>query len=233
MLKEIHHRVKNNLQVISSLLSLQAEEIADEGIQRHLRESQNRIRSMAIIHQRLYRSSNLAEISIGGYADELCSQLARSYGLLGRETRIQVKAEEIVLSVDVAIPCGIILNELVSNALKYAFPPEQGGGTVTVTIRRAGEKVQMEIRDDGVGLPAEMDLRNADSLGLRLVTMLAEQIGATVDVAPAREGKDGSPGTAWTVEFREHGLEPAGRERGPVSPEKKAQTYGGDHAPHR
>ncbi len=201
MLKEIHHRVKNNLQVISSLLSLQAEHVQDEEIRRVLRDSQSRVRSMAIIHQRLYQSTNLAEINFAGYIQELCSQLLRTYGSSGRNVSLVAEADEIFLEVDKAIPCGIILNELVSNALKYAFPAG-GEGTVAVEFRQKESDIQLVVRDDGVGMPADLGPRAAESLGLRLVHMLTEQIGGTVNVG-ASDGPDGAKrGTRWEVRFR-------------------------------
>lgn len=201
MLKEIHHRVKNNLQVISSLLSLQSEHVNDDEVRRVLRDSQSRVRSMAIIHQRLYQSTNLAEINFAGYIGELCSQLLRTYGPSGRNIQLTTEADEIFLEVDKAIPCGIILNELVSNALKYAFPGEEDG-TVAVEFRQKGEEIHLVVRDDGVGMPPDLALRTAESLGLRLVNMLTEQIGGSVTVA-ANGGPDHAQrGTRWEVRFR-------------------------------
>lgn len=201
MLKEIHHRVKNNLQVISSLLSLQSEHVDDDEVRRVLRDSQSRVRSMAIIHQRLYQSTNLAEINFAGYIGELCSQLLRSYGSSGRNIKLTTEADEIFLEVDKAIPCGIILNELVSNALKYAFP-EGEEGTVAVEFHQEGEEISLVVRDDGVGMPPDLETRTAESLGLRLVNMLSEQIGGRVAVGAG--GRPGLPqrGTRWEMRFR-------------------------------
>jgi PAS domain S-box-containing protein len=200
LLKEIHHRVKNNLQVISSLLSLQSEHINDEEIRRALKESQNRVRSMAIIHQRLYQSGNLAEINFGGYIKELCSQLFRSYGASSRQINLSTTADEVALGVDKAIPCGIILNELVSNSLKYAFPNDQGG-TISVELRMREAAIELLVSDDGVGLPAGFDYRTAESLGLKLVHMLVEQIMGTLTQNAEHPAGMDRPGIRWTVTF--------------------------------
>jgi PAS domain S-box-containing protein len=201
MLKEIHHRVKNNLQVISSLLSLQSEHVPDERMRRVLRDSQSRVRSMAIIHQRLYQSTNLAEINFADYISELCAQLFRTYGALGRDIQLVTRADGIFLEVDKAIPCGIILNELVSNALKYAFPGD-GGGTVVVEFHQEGPEVRLVVSDDGIGMPEDLDVRSAESLGLRLVKMLTEQVAGTVSVGHGDSPEQTHRGTRWEVRFR-------------------------------
>jgi PAS domain S-box-containing protein len=201
MLKEIHHRVKNNLQVISSLLSLQSEHVQDDQVRRVLRDSQSRVRSMAIIHQRLYQSTNLAEINFAGYIEELCSQLFRTYGASGKNIQLVTEAEEISLEVDKAIPCGIILNELVSNALKYAFPAA-AEGTVGVEFREKGREIQLVVRDDGIGMPPDFQGRAAESLGLRLVNMLTEQLGGSVTVGNNNGSRQPNRGTRWEVRFR-------------------------------
>jgi len=201
LLKEIHHRVKNNLQVISSLLSLQAECLHDEGLKKILKESQNRVKSMAIIHQRLYQSSNLAEINFAGYIEELCSQLLRSYGAASRKISLRVQADDVALGVDRAIPCGIILNELVSNALKYAFPGDDGGA-LTVKLHAMEHTVELSVSDDGVGLPAGLDFRTNDSLGLKLVNMLVEQLGGTMTMGADEARPAPRRGTLCSLTFK-------------------------------
>jgi PAS domain S-box-containing protein len=200
LLKEIHHRVKNNLQVISSLLSLQTEHVPDERVRKILRDSQNRIRSMAIIHQRLYQSANLAEINFAGYIDELCAQLFRSYGAFEKKILLHTEAEDIFLSVDKAIPCGIIINELVSNALKYAFP-DGAEGRVTVEFTQETNGLCLVVSDDGVGLPGTYDLHAPESLGLRLVHLLVEQVGGSASVGEGSSGSPERPGTRWQIRF--------------------------------
>jgi PAS domain S-box-containing protein len=201
LLKEIHHRVKNNLQVISSLLSLQSEYLQDEGLRKALKESQNRVKSMAIIHQRLYQSGNLAEINFAGYIRELCSQLLRSYGAASRKISLDVQADEVALGVDRAIPCGIILNELISNALKYAFPGDDGG-TVTVRLHAREHAVELSVSDDGVGLPAGLDVRTNNSLGLKLVNMLAEQLGGAITMGADEKRPEPRRGTVCALTFK-------------------------------
>jgi PAS domain S-box-containing protein len=176
LLREIHHRVKNNLQVITSLLSLQGEYLKDEEMLKIMRESQHRVRSMALIHEKIYHSHNLAEVDFGDYTRELVSQLVRSYAASRESVQMHIRADSVSLGVDRAIPCGIVVNELVTNALKYAFP---GGrtGRIDVELRSVSAGlIRLTVRDDGVGFPAGFDAQNARTLGLTLVSMLAEQL---------------------------------------------------------
>jgi PAS domain S-box-containing protein len=176
LLKEIHHRVKNNLQVISSLLSLQAEYLTDERMLRIMRESQSRVKSMALVHEKLYQSHNLAEIDFGDYVRVLVMQLFRSYGVPQDSVQMVITADTVALGVDLAIPCGIIVNELVTNALKYAFPDGRDG-KVEVELRSIPPgMIRLAIRDNGVGLPQDMEFHTAGSLGLTLVRMLTDQV---------------------------------------------------------
>jgi PAS domain S-box-containing protein len=193
MLKEIHHRVKNNLQVISSLLALQANYIDDASVGGMLRDSQNRIRSMALIHERLYQSPDLASIDFGRYIKDLVAQLFRAYGLQSGTVTPEIQTDQVYLAVAVAIPCSLIVNELVSNALKHAFP---GGrpGTVRVLLHAIDNKLKLVVADDGVGLPAGFDIAGSQSLGLQLVVTLAEQLEGTL---VHRSG----PGTEFEIVF--------------------------------
>jgi len=192
LLKEIHHRVKNNLQVISSLLNLQAVGMKDERILELLRESQNRIRSMALIHERLYRSENLARINFGEYLRSLVGFLARSYNIPQVEVKIHVKS--ISLPVNTAIPCGLIVNELVSNALKYAFPGGlQGQVDVSLELKNETSGV-LTVADNGVGFPQEIDFRSTKTLGLQLINTLTLQINGTIELIRAR-------GTTFSITF--------------------------------
>jgi PAS domain S-box-containing protein len=174
LLKEIHHRVKNNLQITSSLLRLQAGKLADAGVRQLLRESQDRIRSMALVHDMLYRSQDLARVDFAEYVRTLVVQLFRSYNASGR-IRPVVELEPLVLGVDLAVPCGLIINELVANALKHAFPGERRG-EVRVRMTAANDRFTLSVRDDGVGLPPRIDYLDTETLGLQLVRMLTEQI---------------------------------------------------------
>lgn len=175
LLKEIHHRVKNNLQVTSSLLRLQAERVQDESARRALRESQGRIRSMALVHELLYRSKDLSSVDLGEYIRDLTRQLLRSHAVDPSVVRVESKLALVPLPIDIAVPCGLILNELVSNALKHAFP---GGrrGTIYIELQPGEAFNALVVRDDGVGMPADFDLSKALTLGMRLVRTLADQI---------------------------------------------------------
>ena len=196
LLKEIHHRVKNNLQVISSLLSLQSEYLKDAEMVKIFKESQNRVKSMALIHEKLYQSRNLAEIDFGDYLRELTTQLVRSYGIGTHGVQLNVNASRVLLAVDRAIPCGIVVNELVTNALKYAFPDGRSG-RIDVDLHPVGtDRVRLTVRDNGVGIPAHIDVTTSDSLGLTLVRMLAEQVQGEMTMQPH------GPGAEFMLTFR-------------------------------
>ena len=176
LLKEIHHRVKNNLQVISSLLALQAGSTDDEKTRALLTESRDRVRSMALIHEKLYPSGDEQGISFAGYVKDLAAHLRHSYAGNSESVELGIDVEEMTLSMDVSVPCGLIINELLSNSLKYAFP---GGrkGTISVSLHRVeGSMVTLTISDDGMGFPSEIDIRNPSTLGLRIVKILVEQL---------------------------------------------------------
>lgn len=197
MLREIHHRVKNNLQIVSSLLSLQAARVQDPNTVEMLRDSQNRVRSMAYIHERLYRSPDLARVNFADYARALAGHLLNSYQSPDSETvsvRVDI-GDDARLSVDTAIPCGLIVNELVSNALKHAFPPAwKTPGVITIAMRQTSNECTLTVRDNGVGLPVDVDFRHARSLGLELVAILAQQLGGVADI-------DRRSGTVFTIRF--------------------------------
>jgi PAS domain S-box-containing protein len=192
LLKEIHHRVKNNLQITSSLLRLQAGKVADTGVRQLLRESQDRIRSMALVHDMLYRSQDLARVDFPEYVKTLVTQLVRSYNAGGR-IRSTVELEPIVFGVDLAVPCGLIINELVANALKHAFPADRKG-ELRVRMSAAPDRYTLSVRDDGAGFPPKLDYLQTDTLGLQLVRMLTEQIGGHLRL-------DTRGGTEFVVEF--------------------------------
>jgi two-component sensor histidine kinase len=192
LLREVHHRVKNNLQVITSLLNLQAAGIHDPEVLTMLQESQNRVRSMALVHDRLHRSSNHVSIDFGEYIRTMASQLMRSYGKGG--VGVSVDVSPIALGIDTAIPCGLLLNELLSNAVRHAFPDGQTG-TITIGLTRSSDThLTLTVADDGVGLPSGMNWRNAQSMGLTLIVGLTQQLGGTIDATSAK-------GTRFTVTF--------------------------------
>ena len=180
LLKEVHHRVKNNLQVISSLLNLQAAEVSDTKTIEALTESQNRVRSMALIHEKLYQSNDLARIDFAGYLESLVSSLSQTYRVNSKKVSLKVHSDNITLNIDSAIPCGLIINELVSNSLKYAFPADSSGKVEIICKRSQGNRCTLIVADDGVGLPAGFNFDESSSLGLKLVTSLIKQVNGAL-----------------------------------------------------
>ncbi|MDO9529093.1 MAG: CHASE domain-containing protein [Syntrophales bacterium] len=193
MLKEIHHRVKNNLQVISSLLSLQSNYVQDEKSRKMFQESQDRVKIMATIHNMLYKSEDLAKVDFGGFIRDLASRLQQSYGSAESPIDIHADIADVFLLIETSVPCGLILNELVSNALRHAFP-EGRGGEVNINMTTAGEQFVLTVQDNGIGFPKAVDFRNTQSLGLELVNLLVGQIDGAIDLQV--EG-----GTTFTVTF--------------------------------
>ena len=194
LLKEIHHRVKNNMQIIASLLSLQAGTIEDPLTRAQFDDSQNRIRSMALVHERLYRSSDLSHIDFGAYLRDLTGHLIQGYHGKSHGIEVEIVADDIHLDVDTAVPCGPIVNELISNAFKHAFPAASGGKIEIAVHRDDQGAYHLSVQDNGVGLPAEVDLSESKTLGLQLVSSLTKQIKGTIEVY--RE-----PGTTVKITF--------------------------------
>ena len=195
LLKEIHHRVKNNLQVITSLLNLQSSAITQPEVLAMFMESQSRIRSMALIHEKLYQSEDLAKIDFAEYVESLTNYLFRTYVVNSSLIRLHVQIENVSLDVDAALPCGLMINELVSNSIKYAFPGERKGEINIRLFRREDDRLVLSVKDNGVGLPDEVDIKNSKSLGLKLVNILTKQLGGELDYT--RTG-----GTEYKVVFR-------------------------------
>ena len=182
LLKEIHHRVKNNLQIVYSLLRLQQRRTLDRQAADILLDSQNRIKSIALVHEKLYRSDNLAEIDFAQYISSLAASLLSSYRTSSTHIVLKTKIDSISLDIDRAIPCGLILNELISNSLKYAFP-DNCAGQIQVELRAASEDlVQLTVSDNGVGIPPQFDLSQTESLGLQLVQDFVNQLEGTVSI---------------------------------------------------
>jgi PAS domain S-box-containing protein len=175
LLKEVHHRVKNNMQVISSILSLQSAYVDDEKILSILLESQNRIKSMAFIHEKLYRTENFSQIKFSDYVQNLAQNLIDTYELSVASVDLKCDLEEVFLNLDNAIPCGLIINELISNSLKYAFV-EREKGEIQIVLKTKNNQVELKIADNGAGIPKGLDIYNTDSLGLQLVNTLVEQL---------------------------------------------------------
>lgn len=192
LLKEIHHRVKNNLQVISSILNLQSSFVSDENTLGILQESRNRIRSMAIIHENLYRTEDFSSIKFANYIKNLTQNLISSYSV-NRKILLQMDMVEIDLVLDQAIPCGLLINELITNSLKYAWEEGQNG-TIAIGLKEENNIVILEIGDNGKGLPTEFESMKSDTLGLQLVITLAEQLDAELEV-------DVKGGTKYLIKF--------------------------------
>jgi PAS domain S-box-containing protein len=187
LLMEIHHRVKNNFQIICSLLNLQAGQLADAVAREALGEAQSRIRAISLAHEQLYASKDLAHIDIGDHARVLSETLVRSLGALARNVEIDISATPCLVGIDIAIPSGLIINELMSNALKHAFHGRVGRVRVSIDAH-GGHIASLSVEDNGIGLPAGFDAMSATSLGLRLVSALAQQIGGTLRVSNSASG---------------------------------------------
>ena len=189
LIKEIHHRVKNNLQVISSMLNLQARRITDPTMRDVFEESQQRIQTIALVHERLYQSRDLSNISFDDYLKMLVANVMSTQNAAARNVTAITEVDRVTLPIETAIPCGLIVNELVTNSLKHAFP---GGrvGTVKVAIRpiAAGKFLELEVSDDGVGLPTNLDPAKAKTLGMDLVYTFADQLDGTIDVRSTPKG---------------------------------------------
>ncbi|MBD3182004.1 PAS domain S-box protein [Candidatus Poribacteria bacterium] len=201
LLKEIYHRVKNNLQIISSLLSLQSDYIDDKKALNMFNESHNRVKSMALIHERLYQSENLSRINFSDYIEDLVEHLHHSYGKNAYNLNFEINIENIKLNLDNAILCGLIINELVSNSLKYAFP-EKASNTTNPEISihfysNKNKDYKLIIGDNGIGLPEYIDFRNTETLGLQLVNTLTEQLNGTIQLLDEE-------GTHFIIRFSEH-----------------------------
>ena len=192
LLKEIHHRVKNNIQVISSLVALQADELQDPAVRAAFQEVTHRVRSMALVHEKLYQGADLSRVEFDQYVRSLLDYLWRAHGAAAAGLKLTLDLEPVSLSLNAAVPSGLILNELVSNALKHAFAC-RAEGEVAVSLHSGRDsRLHLCVRDNGTGLPADLDWRQASSLGLRLVQMLAGQLDATIEVS-------GGAGTEFTI----------------------------------
>ncbi len=204
LLKEIHHRVKNNMQIISSLLNLQSRYIKGKKALEMFQNSQARIRAMALVHEKLYRSQDLARINFVEYVNDLVKQLFRSHGISPAKIKFNIKIKDVFLDINTAIPCSLIINELVSNSLKHAFPasakaaagkPNGRKGKIDIVFNLGEDnKLLLMVKDNGIGLPDKIDIKNTTTLGLQLVTTLVEQLGGTIEVDMKR-------GTTFKIKF--------------------------------
>jgi PAS domain S-box-containing protein len=193
LLREIHHRVKNNLQIIASLLTLQAETVRDPAALEVFMDSQNRIRAMALIHAKLYQSADLATVDFGAFVRDLGTILLRAYAVNPSAIRLQVGAGRTELAIDTVIPCSLIVNELLTNAIKYAFP-SGSAGVIAVDLSQQEAEYTLRVADNGAGFPSSVDFRNTESLGLRLVVLLVDQLDGTFELN--NEG-----GAEFTIRF--------------------------------
>jgi len=180
LLREVHHRVKNNLQFISSLLNLQADHVQGGALRAVFRECQARIKTMSLIHERLYRGDDLSKVDFAAYFEALARDVFRSFGADPQRIELAMRIEPVGLGIDEATPCGLILHELVSNSLKHAFPADRSG-RIAVELRRQDDgQVLLAVRDDGVGFAALPEVGQAESLGLQLAGAMVRQLGGTL-----------------------------------------------------
>lgn len=181
LLKEIHHRVKNNLQIVSSLLSLQSQDSKDEAFLALIRESRNRISSMALVHEMLYASKNLSDISIQEYVMRLSQSIQNSFKSPDQQVDFEYRMDpKLSFDIDRMIPIGLIINEVISNALKYAFPSKNG--IISISLEEDGENYNLQAGDNGIGLPHGFDVSKDTNLGMQLIFMLSEQLGGTAQL---------------------------------------------------
>ncbi len=182
LLSEIHHRVKNNLQILDSLLSMQSDRSVNDAAIAVLKESQNRIKSMAMIHQVLYESTDFSRVDFSAITESLVSNLSASYALDPSSVRIAIDSDHVLLPINISIPLGLIVNELCTNAMKYAFG-QNHQGNIQIALKYVGnDHLRVIVSDDGMGLPDELDIDIAPTLGLQLVTLLSEQISAELTI---------------------------------------------------
>ncbi len=196
LLKEIHHRVKNNLLVVSSLLAFQTEFIKDEAIIKMFDNSQNRIHSMALIHEQLYRSHNLKNIDFSQYIKSLIDQLSATYNISQAPLEFSIFTQPVLVNIETAHPCGLIVNELIANALEHGFPNNRKGKIFVSLQKQKDCSIVLKIKDNGVGFPANLDFHHTESLGLQLVSTLIEQLEGEITL-------DRTEGTCFTISFSE------------------------------
>jgi two-component sensor histidine kinase len=195
LMKEIYHRTKNNLMVISSLLSLQSRYIKDKDTQSIFKESQNRAKSMAMIHEKLYRSGDLEHLNFAEYIVNLSNDLYDTYTLDKNLIKLVLDIDEVTLNVEISIPLALILNELLTNSLKHAFPDGRGG-EIKVELKRYDESFKLSVSDNGITFPEDLDYRNTDTLGILIVNSLTDQINGKLNL-------EKSNGTKFTVTFKD------------------------------
>ncbi len=204
LLKEVHHRVKNNMQVVSSLLNLQLDYLPDDQARPIITDTQGRIAAMALVHEKLYQSVDLARIDFTDYLHELTENIVSSFSSSARDIEFVLDAEEVFVGIDTAVPCGLIINELISNVYKHGFP-DGGKGRLTVTFKRQGDdRLFLQVADTGCGIPAGLDLRQTESLGMQLVFTLVQQLQGTIEVKSPPDGGTTFDLTLQDVTVHEH-----------------------------
>ena len=195
LLREIHHRVKNNLQIIASLLHLQEVSVCEEkGMGNVLKESGGRVMSMAMVHEKLYQSSNFNDFNFKQYVEKLVYEILYSFGTETENIKVQLDIEDININIDTTMPLGLIINELITNIVKYAFP--QLEGTITIKLKSLPQQMELTVTDDGIGLPEDIDIENPETLGLQLVNILLGQIEGQIKL-------DRNHGTEFKITFKE------------------------------
>ena len=199
LLREIYHRTKNNMQVICSLLNLQSKYFKNEQVLKLSEETQNRIKSMAIVHEKLYQSKNLSSINLKIYIEDLTHSLFSSYLIDTNKILLKITAEDIPLTIDSAVPCGLVINEIITNSLKYAFP-EGRDGEIRIDLHSRGEGlIELRIADDGISLPEDFDLKKTNTLGFQIITNLIEnQLHGEIDLNLEN-------GVEFRIKFKEQG----------------------------
>jgi two-component sensor histidine kinase len=186
------------MQVIMAMINIQSQNIEDENVLQMFKETMNRIHTMALVHEKLYQTKNLADVDFKKYVKSLVTSLFRSYGTRPDKITLKIEVEDVSLGLESAIPCGLIINELVSNSLKYAFPEERTGGIRVALNSINGDELVLEVSDNGIGISEDLDVRNAESMGLHLVTILSEdQLHGKIELS--RTG-----GTNFHVQFKKH-----------------------------
>lgn len=196
MLQEIHHRVKNNLQTVSSLLRIQSDKIPGNTAAEYLRASEQRIRSMALIHMQLYKTKDFSRINFKEYTEELCKYLLMAFGIQNTRVKLKLEIEDIYFAIDTALPCGLIINEMFTNALKHAFPDNREG-TILIKIYKDKDGAnQLLFKDDGVGVNKDLLSENPAKLGMLLINTLTEQLEGNISIYV-------NEGTAFNIDFRD------------------------------
>ena len=197
LLREIHHRVKNNLQIIISLINLQSQSITDGNVLGSLRDCQSRVRAMALVHERIYRSHSIAEINLKDYLEYLAKQILQIYDIRQHRIEITVNMDDLTVDIDTVIPTGLIMNELITNSFKHAFPDGQKGMIFIECTPQGTDRIRIVYHDTGTGIPAGFDWKQAESLGLQLMNNLVDQLQGTIELVPGE-------GTTFIIEITNH-----------------------------